>query len=779
MLSILTNLRTHILSNTTLCVLLGVTLLELLYILSPNTVSAASLQEYLDVWQWIHFMMAVILTSIFGLMGALLYLAAIFLNYAISFGVLQMGEHVSGNPGINIAWILLRDIANIIFIFGMVFIGINTIVGNTTYGYKQFLAKIIIAALLVNFSMFFTKALVDISNRFATEIYGFIIPDEKNACANTTFFINEETLKKCLGVGITGTTMNHFGLMTFLNDSKYLSAELWTNQSISKDAYDRISLISFFGSIFVLITSFIFLAGAILLLVRFAILILLMVVSPLALALWAVPKGSGYFYLWLRTLLNQSFFAPLFLLLVWISLLLMQGFTTNTNNVFAKGSFAGALLAGKDLSPTSIFIQFGLMSIFMISALIASKELGAWGASRAINIGKNISKYPSNKIGSFLRRHPGTVAAAATGAFFAPAPLLLGGIAGAVGWKAGKSAAAAGYRKVVSERATKLNEKWQEKVKAGSLADSLRQKTAQRIADSKIFSGETYTERKNRLINQGSNVLKQLIQKGDEKGIADYLARQELPVGNALFASLSPQYKLAVQQKLNETQYTSLGTPDARETDRRQKRALEMLRNLRDDQRDKYVEFVTKQMTSDITQLYEDLQKLEPTDRESAYKKLSAQNRVAFDEVRKTRESLSDNQIEDYRKRVLSLEEFEKTQKEFNEFNKRVQKRNRALELENLVSLPGFATPGSPSRARIEELMREMKDEDVIDLDINVLEKIPFAITVGMLTQLAKAGSVSDATRTRIKNSILGLNRDNHKQKKWLKDKNNPLAKNF
>ena len=88
-------------------------------------------------------------------------------------------------------WKLVRDLTNILFIFVLVSIGIGTIVGWSKLGDKKLIGMVIIVALLINFSLFFTKVIIDAGNILGTVFYssmGVKASDTTSAITNNDLF---------------------------------------------------------------------------------------------------------------------------------------------------------------------------------------------------------------------------------------------------------------------------------------------------------------------------------------------------------------------------------------------------------------------------------------------------------------------------------------------------------------------------------------------------------------------------------------------------------------
>ena len=107
----------------------------------------------------------------------IIYLAGLVLSVAGSFmnGVLALttvdfnaSVYTYVAPGIEAVLTVFRDIANIIIIGMFTFVAISIILGIKEFGQKKFIAHVLIIAVLINFSLLFTKIVIDASNFTAT-----------------------------------------------------------------------------------------------------------------------------------------------------------------------------------------------------------------------------------------------------------------------------------------------------------------------------------------------------------------------------------------------------------------------------------------------------------------------------------------------------------------------------------------------------------------------------------------------------------------------------------
>jgi hypothetical protein len=291
------------------------------------------------------------------------------LEISLNETVFGMGGNIntSGATGlgdtIDTLWKLIRDICNLAFIFGFIYVGIRTIIDPASASTKRFLSRIIIGALLINFSLFFAKAIIDFSNFTAHQVYTSMVTGDGS---------------------LTETIMNKLNLITFY-DSK--SGKMSENMANSNS-------LSYFlvAGLFLLITAFTFFAAALLLIVRFVTLILIMVASPILFAATVFPQTERFAGdLW-KKLFSQSFLAPVYLLLVLISIKLIEGV-----------GFASGGNFGKDLSSLgnnlSAILNFTIIIFFMVSSLTLATKMGGKGGEMAVSFANNLRGKAQSVIG--------------------------------------------------------------------------------------------------------------------------------------------------------------------------------------------------------------------------------------------------------------------------------------------------------------------------------------------------------------------------------------------
>lgn len=313
---------------------------------------------------------------VLNLLAWVLWLFSLLLDTVIDFTVRNMALWVNSAPGlggvINETWAVFRDLGNMTFFFIILYLAFQLILGIGS-GHWRSLGWIIIMAILINFSLFFTKIVIDASNLLALIFYQAI----------TAAPIIPGTPS-----GIAGVIMQQLGLATIFQFSPATITNLFGSGAASSPTVFLIG-----GSLFIIITIGVTLSLCLLFIIRFVYLIMLMILSPLAFACYVIPGLRGNFNKWWNTLIHQAFFAPAVFLLLWVSFKILG--SLQLGNV---GSF-GDLLGKLDASSIPIVLNFALSIYFLVYSIILAQKFGAIGAAASIRAGKSISRGAQSFVG--------------------------------------------------------------------------------------------------------------------------------------------------------------------------------------------------------------------------------------------------------------------------------------------------------------------------------------------------------------------------------------------
>ncbi|OGI77251.1 hypothetical protein A3B85_02205 [Candidatus Nomurabacteria bacterium RIFCSPHIGHO2_02_FULL_37_13] len=267
------------------------------------------------------------------------------------------------------AWAVVRDFSNIFFILILLYIGVKIILGLGGSGVKKMITYVIIMAMLINFSMFFTKVVIDTSNILALVFYNKIsVTTEKDGKMIDPNYIS--VLSKDRDRDISG------GMMGYFNPTKILTQEFFDN--FREETYTfsvksallatgtgaiagnlipipgvgagigavvglaGYALSGFANAIPLSISAgFIIIAGSIIIFATYAFFIaglaflsrlielwILIIFSPFAFMSLAVPKLASIEYIgwdaWSKRLLAVSFMAPIFMFFMYLIFMIIK-----------------------------------------------------------------------------------------------------------------------------------------------------------------------------------------------------------------------------------------------------------------------------------------------------------------------------------------------------------------------------------------------------------------------------------------------------------------------
>jgi len=340
--------------------------------------------------------------------GLIAGLAGSLFNASIQFSLTGDVFDADKNTMIKDGWTMVRDLLNLIFIFILLYAAISTILQYGNMDIKKILPSLIIAALLINFSMLITKMVIDASHIFAWEFYNQIDVENKEGLGEGEVFANMENdinIKVLYGdfekKNLANVFMAGFNPQELLTgkekkkgeDDKDANKSQWKQvlqdkidkgESIS-DAWWQMGLILILESGLMLFAGFILLAGAIMFVVRVVVLWLVMIFSPIAFLSMILPSMQKYSGMWWKYLIDQSFFAPAFLFMFMLVTKFINSdfidsiFKTSSNSdlKIVLGLDGGAIVL--------TLFHFLVVAGLMMACLIVAKQLGGKTAEFGIS----------------------------------------------------------------------------------------------------------------------------------------------------------------------------------------------------------------------------------------------------------------------------------------------------------------------------------------------------------------------------------------------------------
>jgi hypothetical protein len=350
-----------------LVILLGITILGIGQIKIAHAWSLFSIADITAnaisaVAQAIGFILGFIAGVFIAIAG---YLVTLALN--INFALLK-------SPVVQTGWQIVLNFTNLGFVLAIIVMAFATIFRVQTYAMKQTLWKLIVAALLVNFSLVIAGAFINISDIFSNFFLkqGGIKDPLEWSKAFAAMFRAQALLK----VGETFAAKGFVDTATGAINT-FGAAGLQTIASV------------FFIALFTVLACLTLLAVAVMLLIRYVFLGILLLLSPIVWLLWIFPGTQHLWQKWWNQFLRWTFFAPIMLFFISLSLYAMKNqpeavrqFTQNSAAVANVELTFGVEVIGE------MVIVIGLV----MGGLFAANSLGITFASTAYGWAQSVGK---------------------------------------------------------------------------------------------------------------------------------------------------------------------------------------------------------------------------------------------------------------------------------------------------------------------------------------------------------------------------------------------------
>ncbi len=260
------------------------------------------------------------------------------------------------------AWVIVRDIANMFFVVVFLVIAIGTILGAEQYHWKKALPRLILMAVLINFSRTICGVLID----FAQVIMLTFVNAFKETAAGNFIY----------GLGLNDVWSPNMG-------------------TVEKGGLEFYQLVfSYFLAAIVTIVAFVVIVVlTVVLLFRVVMLWLLVVISPLAFFASAVPSktlgGGGYFGEWWKQFINNVISGPILAFFLWLALTVMATSDTELHRVAAGGATEGIAgladihIGASKAGAIDVFLKYLISLGMLIGGLWMTSQLRVIGSGLA------------------------------------------------------------------------------------------------------------------------------------------------------------------------------------------------------------------------------------------------------------------------------------------------------------------------------------------------------------------------------------------------------------
>ena len=189
-------------------------------------------------------------------------------------------------------WQIIRDIANVllVIVFLIVIFSQATSVGISNYGIKKMLPRIIMIAIAINVSYFLMMIAIDVTNLLGVGLHNLL---NSTAVSGNHDNLNFSTL---VGSLVTGVSATIGGVAIGVAAASFGSATLGT--------------LALLALPFIAVAALSLLAAVATLFVRNALVIVLVVIAPIALAAYLLPNTENLFDKWRKLLISMLILFP-------------------------------------------------------------------------------------------------------------------------------------------------------------------------------------------------------------------------------------------------------------------------------------------------------------------------------------------------------------------------------------------------------------------------------------------------------------------------------------
>jgi len=315
-----------------------------------------------------------------GIPSFLLYYAAVMFDYMAG---LTLSSTLYGAAFIGTIWGTVRDFTNIFFILILLFAAFEMILNLGHGNAKKTVASIIIIALVVNFSLFFTKVVIDASNITALIFYNSIVVDPAKTPTSDAYAGKNS---------IAGALVSKFNPNAFFTQGTFDAMQVETTASgitqnvpVKVNAWTIMAMMVLYGMI-IYVLAYSFAVVALTFLGRIMTLIMLMVVSPFAFVSYAVPQikkvNTIGFDSWLHTLLETSFMAAILMFIIYM-----------VARIVGEDVFKGAGSHGFGGTLITLFMPALLIIIFLIKGVKYAKKASGEFTGAITSLGSKIAGF--------------------------------------------------------------------------------------------------------------------------------------------------------------------------------------------------------------------------------------------------------------------------------------------------------------------------------------------------------------------------------------------------
>lgn len=340
-------------------------------------------------------LLAILFNIVLKLASYVLGVVGMLFDYSIELAV-NSAEFVEALGIVNPIWSFIRDILNMTFIFILLWIAVNVILGRKGFALRKQVPTVVIVAILINFSLFAAKLMVDGSNLVTLQLY-------ESAVSNSQTQEDREAGNPT--AGISSMIVATIGLPQIYN-----FADIFTTDGLTRTingcggANLAIVSVSIFGSLFMVILSFALLLAAVLFFSRLFNIVYLFIMSPLW--VWGHVMDTKVFKerrdKWWKTMRHVLEFPIRYMLHIFVGVFAFSVLFGLQDGVSFMQLFcvSQAATVQKNLV---LILNFSLVILLLMRAIKYANEPGTFdsmkfGKKFSESMAKRFDKYQGNAV---------------------------------------------------------------------------------------------------------------------------------------------------------------------------------------------------------------------------------------------------------------------------------------------------------------------------------------------------------------------------------------------
>ena len=266
-------------------------------------------------------------------------------------------------------WNIVKELCNFILIIILLFIAFGTILRVESYNYKYLLVKLIVAALLINFSGLFAGIILD----FSHIVMGSSIFSEKMTDIGRILQENSKVIES-------------FQQNADLSDLRGVSEELAKNNITRTISRVNVNLI--LASVLMFILGISILSVALFLIIRTVSLWFLFTLSPLAFVLHILPHTRIASLKWWDAFLRNVFSGPLLFFFLYLTVSISKKLDIYSNSVLGSRNNESFIL----FSSPGNFLDYLFLVVLLWVSIFLSHSLSIAGSMQVVGYFRNASR---------------------------------------------------------------------------------------------------------------------------------------------------------------------------------------------------------------------------------------------------------------------------------------------------------------------------------------------------------------------------------------------------